>query len=112
MTGRPRRTQAGDQAGSVAIPPSPHGVQADGDEALWEEITNRLEEFCREHNLKLSPSRRELVRDLVQMKKLWGEYYCPCQTERVPETVCVCTAVKDGLVEVMGACFCGLIVSA
>jgi len=92
-----------------AAPTSPDGLP-DEDTATYQEITSRLEAFCRERGMKLSADRGPLLADLVQMRKLWGDYYCPCQPERSPETVCVCEAVKDGLVDVMGACFCGLIV--
>lgn len=81
------------------------------EESTWrQEITTRLDKFCRERGFQRSPSQSHLIADLVQMKKRWGDYYCPCQTERSPETICVCTAVVDGLVDVMGACFCQLVI--
>ncbi|MBI4301616.1 MAG: hypothetical protein HY664_03325 [Chloroflexi bacterium] len=77
--------------------------------AFREEIAKRLEEFCVERGYELSPSQSQLIGDLVQMRRLMGDYYCPCQPGKTPETVCVCKPVKDGLVDVLGACFCQLI---
>lgn len=79
------------------------------DDRLKEEITLRLETFCAEHGYVLSENREPLIEDLVRMHELLGDFYCPCQVENVPETVCVCSAVKKGLVEEQGACFCGLV---
>ena len=79
------------------------------DDKLRDEITLRLEAFCAEHGYMFSESRGPLIEDLVQMHKLAGDFYCPCQVENTPETVCICSAVKNGLVEEQGACFCGLV---
>lgn len=87
------------------------GSCADEETAWRQEITVRLEEFCQARGFQLSASASYLIADLVEMRKRWGDYYCPCQPERSPETICVCAAVEDGLVDVMGACFCQLIVS-
>ena len=79
------------------------------DEELKQVITARLESFCRERGYVLSENREPLVNDLVQMHKLLGDYYCPCQVDNTAETVCVCDAVRNGLVEAEEACFCYLI---
>ena len=67
--------------------------------------------FCSSSGYVLSSQADSIFKDIFQMKALTGEFYCPCQTQRVPETICVCQPVRNGLVDIMGACFCGLIVS-
>lgn len=79
------------------------------DEELKREITRRLEAFCAEHGHVLSESAESIIEDLVSMHRLLGNFYCPCQPDNVPETVCICSAVRNGMVEDEGACFCGLV---
>jgi ferredoxin-thioredoxin reductase catalytic subunit len=74
-------------------------------------LRDRVVAFCREAGYRLSPQADEILGDIAHMKEMAGEYYCPCQTQRVPENICVCQPVRQGLVDVMGACFCGLILS-
>lgn len=73
------------------------------------ELRARVKAFCERAGYQLSPQADNMLRDIVHMKELFGDYYCSCQTQRLPETVCVCEAVRNGLVDIMGSCFCGLI---
>jgi ferredoxin-thioredoxin reductase catalytic subunit len=80
-------------------------------ESDLEELKQRVSAFCREAGYLLSPDADAIFRDMLNMKQLAGDFYCPCQTQRGPETVCVCQSVRNGLVELVGACFCNLILS-
>lgn len=75
-----------------------------------QQLLRRLEALCRERGYALCPRPEPILNDLVQMHRLTGDFYCPCQVERVAETVCPCSAVRHGLVELEGACLCGLVV--
>ncbi len=81
----------------------------DPDDKLRDEIIRRLEAFCAEHGYILSKSGGLIIKDLVRMHNLLGDFYCPCQAENTRKTVCICSAVRNGLVEKEGACFCDLI---
>jgi ferredoxin-thioredoxin reductase catalytic subunit len=74
-----------------------------------QELRERVEAFCNTTGYRLSPQADDIINDIIQLKRISGDYYCPCQTQRNAETVCVCQPVRQGLVEAMGACFCGLI---
>ena len=76
-----------------------------------EEITRRLEEFCRDRGYVLSDNKGLIIEDLVRRYHLLGDFYCPCQVENEPDTVCVCSAARNGLIEEQGACFCGLVLA-
>lgn len=67
--------------------------------------------FCTKAGYFLSPEADSILRDIVHMKEIAGDYYCPCQTQQLPETVCVCQPVRNGLVDIMGVCFCNLILA-
>ncbi len=73
------------------------------------ELEARLEEFCRERGYVLSPSKDAIIRDMVSMRELTGDFYCPCQPSNSPDTVCVCLPARQGMVDEEGACFCHLI---
>ena len=74
-------------------------------------LRERVSVFCVKAGYKLSPDAENILRDIVKMKESTGDYYCTCQVGRAAESVCVCQPVRNGLVDVMGACFCNLIVS-
>lgn len=76
---------------------------------LAQEIHRRLREFCSRRSYVLNPVGAPLIDDLVNMHRLFGDYYCPCQPMPGPDTVCVCSAVRNGLVDSERACFCGLV---
>lgn len=76
-----------------------------------EELRERVVAFCAEAGYALSPQAESILLDIMNMKKLTGDYYCPCQPQRLPETVCVCQPVRNGLVDMLEACFCHLILS-
>lgn len=79
------------------------------DEELKQEIRQRLDGFCRERGYVLAPHFDAALNDFVRMYRLLGDFYCPCQIDNTPETVCVCAAARQGLVDEEGACFCYLV---
>ncbi|MFZ2037704.1 MAG: ferredoxin-thioredoxin reductase catalytic domain-containing protein [Dehalococcoidales bacterium] len=76
-----------------------------------ENLRNRVISFCDIRGYALSPEAEKILVDIVRLKETAGDYYCPCRDQRNPDTVCVCKPVRNGLVDVMGTCFCNLIVS-
>ena len=74
------------------------------------EIKRRVETFAAERGYHLSPHKDNILRDLVRMHDLLGEFYCSCQVDNVADTICVCTAVRNGMVDAEGACFCYLVI--
>ncbi|MBI2916623.1 MAG: hypothetical protein HYY01_01405 [Chloroflexi bacterium] len=80
------------------------------DQELRDEVRRRLESFCQERGYHLSAFVEAALNDFVRMYRLYGDLYCPCQVEQTPDTICVCTSARQGLVDIEGACFCGLVV--
>jgi ferredoxin-thioredoxin reductase catalytic subunit len=76
-----------------------------------ENIRKRVITFCKMRGYSLAPEAEKILLDIVRIKETGGDYYCPCRNRQSPDTVCVCKPVRDGLVDVMGHCFCNLIVS-
>lgn len=80
-------------------------------ESDLEELKQRVASFCQEAGYQLAPQADAILRDIIRMKQLAGDFYCPCQAQRSAETVCVCQSARNGLVDVLGSCFCNLIIS-
>lgn len=76
-----------------------------------ENLRNRVVAFCNERGYSLAPEAGKILCDIVRVKETTGDYYCPCRERRHPDTVCVCKPVRNGLVDVMGSCFCNLIIA-
>ena len=76
-----------------------------------ENLRGRVLAFCKERGYALSPDADKILRDIIRMKETTGEYYCPCRQQRGPDTICICKPVRNGLVDIMGTCFCNLIVA-
>jgi ferredoxin-thioredoxin reductase catalytic subunit len=74
-------------------------------------LRERVSAFCTKAGYKLSTDSENILRDIVKMKESAGDYYCTCQVGRSADSVCVCLPVRNGLVDVMGTCYCNLIVS-
>ena len=72
-------------------------------------MARRADAFVRERGYVLSPHKEAVLDDLVKMHQRCGDFYCPCQPENNADTVCVCAAVRRGLVEAEGDCYCHLI---
>jgi len=76
-----------------------------------EKLSKRVVAFCNTRGYSLAPEAEKILRDIVRIKEMAGDYYCPCRNQRDPDTVCICKPVRNGLVDIMGTCFCNLIVS-
>ena len=72
-------------------------------------LRGRVTDFCKKAGYKLSPDADNILHDLVKMKETAGDFYCTCQVGRSAESICVCQPVRNGLVDIMGACYCSLI---
>ena len=66
-----------------------------------EYIRKQVLAFCNQRGYSLAPEAEKILRDIVSMKQVTGNYYCPCRKERNPDTICVCKPVRNGLVDVM-----------
>jgi ferredoxin-thioredoxin reductase catalytic subunit len=86
-------------------------IQSDAE--LLTEITARANAFAAERGYAFSRVKDRILQELVKMRRLTGEFYCPCQAENSSATVCVCEEVRTGAyIEQMGKCHCNLFVKA
>lgn len=70
-----------------------------------EEINNRIEEFARLRGYVFSEDRELVVEGLLQKKDSYGDFYCPCRYDNIPENICPCLETRMGKVKKEGHCF-------
>jgi len=73
-----------------------------------EEIRARIENFARLRNYKFNELKEPLVEGLLKKHERYGDFYCPCKIDNIPENVCPCLETRQGSVERNGRCHCGL----
>ncbi len=73
-----------------------------------EEIRMRIENFARLRDYKFNELKEPLVEGLLKKHERYGDFYCPCKIDNIPENVCPCLETRQGSVERNGRCHCGL----
>lgn len=72
------------------------------------EIRDRVDEYARLKGYVFNDMKEELLEGLLAKNKRFGDFYCPCRMEHVPEFMCPCKPTRGGDVERNGKCYCGL----
>lgn len=72
------------------------------------EIRERVDEYARLKVYVFNDMKEELVQGLLAKNRRFGDFYCPCRMEHVPEFMCPCKPTRGGDVERNGKCYCGL----
>jgi ferredoxin-thioredoxin reductase catalytic subunit len=75
---------------------------------LEEEIRQRIENFARLRGYHFNEMKEPLVEGLLKKHERYGDFYCPCKIDNIPENVCPCLETRSGSVERDGRCHCGL----
>jgi len=78
------------------------------DKGTEKEIRDRIEEFAKLRGYVFNEVKEDIVEGLVGKQKRFGDFYCPCRMEHVPEYQCPCKPTRGGDVERTGKCHCGL----
>lgn len=73
-----------------------------------EEIRARVENFARLRNYHFNEMKEPLIEALLKKYERYGDFYCPCKIDNIPENVCPCLETRQGSVEKNGRCHCGL----
>jgi len=67
-----------------------------------------MDEYARLKVYVFNDMKEELVQGLLAKNRRFGDFYCPCRMEHVPEFMCPCKPTRGGDVERNGKCYCGL----
>lgn len=68
------------------------------------EIEERIETYARLRGYVFNEDRQLVREGLLQKYKQYGDFYCPCRFDNVPENVCPCLDTRQGEVRREGRC--------
>jgi ferredoxin-thioredoxin reductase catalytic subunit len=74
----------------------------------WDEITQRVDNFARLRSYVFTDMKDLVLEGLMQKKEIYGDFYCPCRLENIPENICPCLETRMNRVRKEGSCRCGL----
>lgn len=69
------------------------------------EIRNRSENFARLRGYTFNEDKELVIEGLIDKNKLFGDFYCPCRFENIPENVCPCLPTRMNEVRKLGHCY-------
>ncbi len=69
------------------------------------EIRNRSENFARLRGYTFNEDKELVLEGLVGKNKLYGDFYCPCRFENIPEHICPCLPTRSNEVRKLGHCY-------
>jgi ferredoxin-thioredoxin reductase catalytic subunit len=75
-----------------------------------EEITQRVEAFARLRNYEFNENMVLVMEGLMGKWKAYGDFYCPCRFDNLPENLCPCREARMNWVRKEGECRCGLFI--
>jgi ferredoxin-thioredoxin reductase catalytic subunit len=78
------------------------------DKGTEKEIRDRIEEYAKLKSYVFNEVKEDIIEGLVGKQKRFGDFYCPCRMEHIPEYQCPCKPTRGGDVERTGKCHCGL----
>jgi len=69
------------------------------------EIRNRSENFARLRGYTFNEDKELVIEGLIEKNRLFGDFYCPCRFENIPENVCPCLLTRMNEVRKLGHCY-------
>ncbi len=69
------------------------------------EIAARVDTFARLRGYVFDEVKADLLDGLVAKQARFGDFYCPCRFQHLPEFVCPCLETRTGSVERDGRCY-------
>ncbi len=74
----------------------------------WEpekEIRARVENFARLRDYTFNEDKELVIEGLIGKNNLYGDFYCPCRFENIPENICPCLETRMNEVKKSGRCY-------
>jgi len=96
-------TVCGAELKIIAVEPDVNAVRLPQDPET--EIRKRSENFARLRDYTFNEDKELVIEGLIGKEKLYGDFYCPCRFENIPENVCPCLETRMNEVRKMGHCY-------
>jgi lysine biosynthesis protein LysW len=72
------------------------------------EIVERIENFARLRGYVFNEDKELFIKGLLIKKDRYGDFFCPCRYQNIPENLCPCLDTRSNRVRKDGRCLCGL----
>ncbi len=69
------------------------------------EIRNRVENYAALRGYTFNEDKEMVIEGLIGKFNLYGDFYCPCRFENIPEHVCPCLPTRSNEVRKLGQCY-------
>ncbi len=69
------------------------------------EIRNRSENFARLRGYTFNEDKELVIEGLIGKNEMYGDFYCPCKFDNVPENICPCLETRMNYVRKEGHCY-------
>lgn len=69
-----------------------------------EEISQRIDAFAGIKGFVFNENKEMVRQGLMEKKSQYGDFYCPCRFDNIPENVCPCLETRMGQVQKEGSC--------
>lgn len=68
------------------------------------EIRDRIDEYARIKGYVFKEEKEEIIHGLLEKNRRFGDFYCPCRFDHIPENVCPCRETRMNAVRKEGSC--------
>ena len=72
------------------------------------EIVERVDNFARLRGYVFNEDKELFIKGLLNKKSRYGDFFCPCRYQNIPENLCPCLDARSNRVRKEGRCLCGL----
>ncbi len=69
-----------------------------------QEIQDRVHTFAGLKGYVFNENKQLVIDGLLEKKEVYGDFYCPCRFDNVPENVCPCRETRQNQVKKEGQC--------
>ncbi|HOL17452.1 MAG TPA: ferredoxin-thioredoxin reductase catalytic domain-containing protein [Bacillota bacterium] len=69
-----------------------------------QEIRERVDNFARLRGYVFDAEKEAIIAGLMDKYKKFGDFYCPCRFDNIPENICPCLETRMNQVKKEGQC--------
>jgi len=69
------------------------------------EMRNRSENYASLRGYTFNEDQELVIEGLIGKYEMYGDFYCPCRFDNIPENICPCLETRMGDVKRVGHCF-------
>lgn len=68
------------------------------------EIYERVDNYARLRKYTFDENKEMIMEGLLAKNEKYGDFYCPCRFDNIPENICPCLETRQGAVRRDGTC--------